>query len=381
MRVRHRRPQMPRRMGLLARRAMLALLTMLLVLPLSTALAQSAYPERGDRFINDNAHLLSDEDRLAIRARQQSLLATRGVELVVVTIDSVGDYDVPEQTIEAFATKLFNTWGIGDRDRDDGVLLLVAAKDRRVRIEVGSGYGATYDVPMKRVIDDAILPQFRAGDYSRGIAEGVDRIVGVLGSPSAGVDAPQPVASGGEATQASGDSSNVPLYVGGAGALGALGAGAAAYQRYRRRRPRVCAQCGRQMARLDESADDLHLESGQKLEEFLGSADYDVWRCESCGNHSIEQYAAWFSSYRQCPGCGYRTVEQREHVLVAPTYTSSGRKEIERSCRNCAYHHTDVVTLPRRTPPSSTSSSSSSRSSGGSSRGGSSSGGGASGSW
>jgi uncharacterized protein len=386
MTTQHRLTRLLRRSRAFAPRLLLALLGALCLLPISAALAQSAYPERADRFVNDTARLLTDADRVAMRARQQNLLATRGVELVVVTIRSLGDYDVPERTIEDFATKLFNTWGIGDRDRDDGVLLLVAAEDRKVRIEVGSGYGAGYDAAMKRVIDDTILPPFRVGDYSQGIAAGVDGITAALEAPPAVANSAQPapaesLGAANPAVQAGDDASNIPLYVGGAGALGALGAGAVAYRRYRRARPRTCAQCSSQMTRLDESADDLHLESGQKLEEFLGSVDYDVWRCAGCGNHSIEQYASWFSSYGRCPGCGHRTVEKRERVLVAPTYSSSGRKEIERTCRNCAYHRTDVVTLPRRTRSSSSSSGFRSGSSGRSSGGGSSSGGGASGSW
>ena len=89
-----------------------------------------------------------------------------------MTIGAVGAYDVPEQTIEAFATQLFNTWGIGERDHGDGVLPLTAANDREVRIEVGGGYGASNDGAMKRVIDDAIPPRFRAGEFTKGIAGG-----------------------------------------------------------------------------------------------------------------------------------------------------------------------------------------------------------------
>lgn len=72
-----------------------------------------------------------------------------GIEAVVVTINSIGDYQTGDATIEAFATNLFNTWGIGHKKENNGVLILVAVKDRKARIELGKGYGREYDSAMK----------------------------------------------------------------------------------------------------------------------------------------------------------------------------------------------------------------------------------------
>jgi len=173
--------------------------------------------------------------------------------------------------------------------------------------------------------------------------------------------------------------------------LAVAGFGAAA-----RNRPRKCTQCGTQMVKLDEAADDVYLESGQKCEEFLGSVDYDVWKCGGCGAHTLARYAGWFSGKSACPSCRYQTVETTKHVLQYPTYDDEGREEVLRDCRNCGFHDRNVVWLPRRTRPQHTSSSSSSSSSSDSSSswsssdssssvssdaGGHSSGGGAGGSW
>ena len=103
-----------------------------------------------------------------------------GVEAVVVTIDSIGDYDTGDETIESFATNLFNTWGIGDRERNDGVLILVAVKDRGVRVEISAGYGDTRNAGMQEVINEHMLPHFKEENYSRGIYLGARAVVGKL---------------------------------------------------------------------------------------------------------------------------------------------------------------------------------------------------------
>jgi uncharacterized protein len=102
------------------------------------------------------------------------------IHATVVTINSIRDYPVGASTIEAFATGLFNEWGVGSKEDNDGVLLLVAIKDRKVRIEVGSGFGHTRDIAMKEIIDTKILPEFRARRISAGIKAGVDAVCETL---------------------------------------------------------------------------------------------------------------------------------------------------------------------------------------------------------
>ncbi len=136
-----------------------------LLLTFSTSIianAQAGYPQRADPAINDFADLLSPSDATAIRSMLQDLRRDTGRELVVVTIASIDQYTTADQTIESFATSLFNTWGIGDRQRNDGVLLLVAVNDRRVRIELGAGYPRSADEDMAIVIDSVISAQLQA---------------------------------------------------------------------------------------------------------------------------------------------------------------------------------------------------------------------------
>jgi len=371
----------------------LVVISILTTLPVH---AQNGFPKPTDSYINDYANLLTGEDAAQVRALLTDLNLQYGIKAIVVTIGSINDYPTNQPTIEAFATNLFNTWGIGNRDRNNGVLLLVAVNDRKVRVELGSGYERGYNDEMQEVINEHILPSFRQSNYSQGIYRGVRAIVGQLTGTW-----PPDVSSRG-AGDSQNDSSNAPslslttsapggmssevFYGGLAIALGggalSLGAGAFGLQRYRRFRPRTCPACQTRMVRLDEVSDDVYLDSGQKIEEMLDSVDYDVWKCATCNTHILESYRKWFSGLKKCPQCNYRTVKVSSETLDYATYTSTGSERITRDCQHCTYHDTKIVILPMKTHSTDSSSSfSSGSSSSDSSGGGSSSGGGASGSW
>jgi uncharacterized membrane protein YgcG len=134
--------------------------------------AQAGYPPPADEYVNDYAGVMEQKHEDDLRARLADLDRRTGVEATVLTIASIHDYDTGDATIESFATNLFNTWGIGDAEKNDGLLILVAVRDHRVRIEVGKGYGESLDQPMQRVIDETMVPHFKREDYSTGIYQG-----------------------------------------------------------------------------------------------------------------------------------------------------------------------------------------------------------------
>ena len=85
------------------------------------------------------------------------------------------------QEIEPYANELFRTWKLGEKTKNNGVLLLVAPNERRVRIEVGYGLeGTLTDALSKVIITNAITPRFKTGDFGGGISRGVDDIITVL---------------------------------------------------------------------------------------------------------------------------------------------------------------------------------------------------------
>lgn len=124
----------------------------------------------------DEANLLSPGTRAQLTERLAQHERETSNQLVIVTIKSL--QGLP---IEDYGYQLGRAWGIGQEKRNNGVLLIVAPNERKVRIEVGYGLeGALTDVQSHLIIQNAILPRFREGNFEAGIVEGTDAILGTL---------------------------------------------------------------------------------------------------------------------------------------------------------------------------------------------------------
>ena len=165
----HPRPS-PFGRGALARFTLL----FLLLWPLA-ALAQPTYPPLTGRIV-DGANLLSPDARERIEQKLKAHEDKTSDQLVVATVPSLQGV-----TIEDFANGLFRAWKLGQAKTNNGVLLLVAPNERKVRIEVGYGLeGALTDALSNVIITTAITPKFRSGDFSGGIEAGADAILAIL---------------------------------------------------------------------------------------------------------------------------------------------------------------------------------------------------------
>ena len=160
----------------MAQRIALAFLLLLAFLAPGTSLAAAPqFPQLTGRVV-DAANLLDAGTRERLIAKSEQLEQRTGRQLVIVTLPSLQGYE-----IEEFGYQLGRHWGIGERDRDTGALLIVAPNERQVRIEVGYGNeGVLTDAVSRLIIENAILPRFRAGDFAGGIERGADDIVQVL---------------------------------------------------------------------------------------------------------------------------------------------------------------------------------------------------------
>ena len=157
------------------------LLAIALWLVASLPATAQTYPLDRDPYVNDYADLLSDAQEIELRRKLVDLRKFRDIEMTVLTISRRSDYGQAVSN-EVFATNLFNNWGIGDRNRNDGVLFLVSRFDRDMRIEVGLGYGNHKNEPLQRIIDKVVLPDFRRDNYGSGITDGVDHTIsGIAG--------------------------------------------------------------------------------------------------------------------------------------------------------------------------------------------------------
>jgi uncharacterized protein len=124
----------------------------------------------------DQANILDGTTRNALTQKLADLETKTTTQVVVVTLPSLQG-----TTIEDFGYQLGRSWGIGQKGFNNGALLIVAPNERKVRIEVGCGLeGTLTDAISKLIIENAILPRFRAGDFPGGISRGVDDLVQVL---------------------------------------------------------------------------------------------------------------------------------------------------------------------------------------------------------
>jgi uncharacterized protein len=135
----------------------------------------------------DLAGLMTAASKAGVEAKSKALEEKSGIQLAVATVTSLQGSD-----IDSYATQLFNFWKLGQAEKDNGVLLLVAPTERKVRIEVGYGLEATLTDELAAEIISRIIPRFKLGDYSGGIERGVDGIIDVLSSDTTGGSNPSP---------------------------------------------------------------------------------------------------------------------------------------------------------------------------------------------
>jgi uncharacterized protein len=138
------------------------------------------FPQLSGRVV-DQAGVMTPDSRAALETKLKDLEDKSGIQLVVATVKSLQGGD-----IETYANQLFRSWKLGQAQKNNGVLLLVAPAEHKVRIEVGYGLeGTLTDALSSVIISSAIVPRFKANDYSGGIERGVDGIISVLSGDTA----------------------------------------------------------------------------------------------------------------------------------------------------------------------------------------------------
>ncbi|HME85909.1 MAG TPA: TPM domain-containing protein [Roseiarcus sp.] len=159
------------------RALVIALLAALLI---SASLAATNFPDLTGRVV-DQAHILSPVTTADLERKLADLEQKSGTQLVVATVSSLQG-----EEIEPYANELFRAWKLGETKKNNGVLLLIAPKERKVRIEVGYGLeGTLTDAVSSVIISNAITPRFKAGDFDGGVTRGVDDIITALTTDAA----------------------------------------------------------------------------------------------------------------------------------------------------------------------------------------------------
>ena len=333
--------------------------------------------------VADRTRFISNPDgvvSLAAQTRVDSILCrTRratSAEVVAVVVDDIDGAD-----IDTYATELFNHWGIGKKDNNNGVLLLVARDARKAVIRTGPGVeGVLTDAACGKILRNNMFPAFREGDYDGGTVAAVNAIAARLGEPQA---AEEIRSKNADADFASGSKSMLGTYLMFSLAVSIIiaiiiglkifslrksnpydkytafenwraplliisfaGLGVPLIatlplllaMKYWRNRPRKCPNCDHKMVKIDEVHDNDYLTPAQDCEERIGSVDYDVWHCPNCGETDIFPFVNKSMPLVECDNCHARTAKLTgDRIVVQPTTSHEGLGTKEFTCLNC--HH------------------------------------------
>lgn len=148
----------------------------ILVVLLFAVFANAANIPKPVGYVNDFAHILNDKTRAKLNRLVLELKQKTGVEFAIVTINSTDGEDIFDYSMD-----MFQKWGIGQKGKDNGLLLLVDVKDRKLRINTGYGLeGILPDGLLGRIRDNYIVPYFKKGDYNAGVLNGAMAIASII---------------------------------------------------------------------------------------------------------------------------------------------------------------------------------------------------------
>lgn len=333
-------------------------------------------------FVSNPSGVLSASAVRTINSRLRELRAKTSAEVAVVVVDKA-DTDIDE-----FATGIFDKWGIGKSDNDNGVLVVVSRDDREAVIRTGYGMeGVLPDVVCGRILRNKMFPSFKQGNYDLGVYDGVTEICRILSDPTYAEEIKSKQRN--DSLAGAGDDYGdemFSLYIGLAAAISVgmivwvivvrvrarrkfgtdevarwralrsnntffyvmafitLGMAVPALlmllwsERRLRRHKRNCPECGTRMKLLDEQTDNNYLNAQQDLEEKLNSVDYDVWLCPHCNHTDIRPYVNPESAYKECPVCHTHAMSLSDRQTITPATThSEGEGEDTWYCRACGH--------------------------------------------
>lgn len=342
-------------------------------------------------FVSDPGNLLSPETKQAVNQRLWDLRQQTTVEAVVALPPDIGD-----ETIEEWSEQLFTLWGIGKKDKDNGVLLVIAPAQRRARIQTGYGVEGTLpDIACMNIIQQAIIPNMRQDDINAAVNDASRLMCDALTDPSVAEElrSNDPDNYSGEIDTLDPEviwlflevvatiffiitlasfcylcvkarkldtfgkanmwrKNLTALLIGG---ILSLGSGlifyllALLFYRRARTRRRRCPQCGTKMRRLNEQEDNALLSPAQDLEEQLDTIDYDVWQCPKCGTVERLPFPSKQTKYTECPKCHTVAMSLVADVILQPATTRhAGIGEKIYRCQFCGYERRERYTIPRK---------------------------------
>lgn len=348
-----------------------------------------------DNYVYDGGRLLNDKTVKEINAECARARKETTCEVAVAVVE-----DLDGLSIEDYAYTLFKNWGLGKKDKNNGVLLLVVPSENKARIEVGSGVeGVLTDVACFNILRYNMTPLAEEGNISQGIYRTVVAVSRALRKPAAAAELRSRHADSMMSRfkvldravfftffkivvacvfcftlilflvdfistrnrrnyrRAMTWKAHLGTYLW--GAILSLGTAAPiallAWLLYRHARDvtEICDTCGAKMKKLSEKDDNAYLTPSQDFEEKIGSVDYDVWLCPECGTVERFPYVEKQLKYHECPEC--HTIAMNlamDKVIEPPTTKKEGIGERAYQCQFCGHIKREHYRIPRKTDDS-----------------------------
>lgn len=342
-------------------------------------------------YVADPAGVISDEQERQINARLDALRESTTVEMAVAVVPTIGDME-----IQPYAVDLFERWGIGHSDNDNGVLIVVDTGKVQAFILTGYGVeGVLTDAVCARLFRNNLAPGVRAGKVGEALISTVDAASEILSTPEAAEELRSAQGARGSREVEGIDSevlhnfiylvvflvfiSSMILFIRNLIAgrkldnygksliwksnlwvfwiCAVLSAGTALpfalmalflYRSMRNRR-RKCDVCGAKMQKLNEKDDNAYLNLSQDFEEGIGTVDYDVWLCPRCGAVERFPFKIEQKQYKTCPACHTIAMRLKQStVLRQPTATQEGMGVNTYECEFCHHREDHHFRIPKK---------------------------------
>lgn len=165
-------------MKFLLNKIALIILTSITLFTFGQEVGRDAIPEKTNppKLVNDFAGVLSENNINDLEEKLTAFNDSSSTQICIVTVQSIGDY-----SIEDYAVRLGRKWGVGQKDKNNGILITVAKEERKVDIEIGYGLEEHItDYDSKQIIDNIIIPAFKQSNYYKGLDDATDRIIAQL---------------------------------------------------------------------------------------------------------------------------------------------------------------------------------------------------------
>ncbi|MEP0750011.1 MULTISPECIES: TPM domain-containing protein [unclassified Coleofasciculus] len=324
-------------------------------------------------WVTDMADMLSPATEAQLNQIISDLEAKNSSEIAVVTVPETS----PSATPKAFATALFNYWGIGKKGRDNGVLLLISQRERRVEIETGYSIESILpDARVSKIIQQEIAPRFKQGDFNGGTLAGTQALIVELkaGELPTNAAANQQNPNMGIPWEVFAIAGVVVVAIAICGGVLVLiirrlvnwlnrpvliepEGRSRSYKLWGGEKQLRCAHCQQPMQKLDPVLVLPHLTPAEQVAQNLGSVEFEGWQCPKCHPHltgmgiHIRAYVATINKFSNCPICQELTVERTDRILQSPTIYSEGIRQITHKCHCCFDCRETEEIIPSLTPP------------------------------